>query len=365
MNFEFYPKASRIYDFLHFPTLAFSMESMNKIDNNLDDSIIDDYLQFAQRVEKKLKPYKDDIERFYTKKHLNNYYFIELISMFYSIFNYEDENEYLDMLLTLSEKEINKSIVYSLIKIDEEDTDGYSDKIIDRAEKTCENKEEVINIIKDLPIESASKWSLFLMVEEPVQYMKDYVNLMKRILPIFQEVYTSYEVEVKEYGEELVEFLNKEGAKGLEEITFSIMKSNILDSEKNNVLISMTSSYVVSLTISGKDKLVAWGLKVEEFFKAMRDLYEDKINERVQMFKNLGDKTRYEVLRLVSLGETSNKKIANEIGVSGATISYHISNLVTAKIIKLDKSDNKYGYLVNYEYLDEMIREFREDIKSP
>lgn len=365
MKFKFYPKISRIYDFLEFPTLAFSRESIEKVDENLKDEILDDYLELVQKVENKLKPFKDNIEKFYIIEHLNDYDFIDLISKVYSIFDYENENEYLDMLLTLSEEEINKAIVYSLIRIDEEYKDGYSEQIMNRAESICENKEEIINIIKNLPNEPASKWSLFLMVEDPVKHMNDYVNLMRRIEPIYGEIYSLYEAEVREYGEGLVEFLNREGAKGLEEITFSVMRSNILDPEKNNILISITSSFAVALTTTGKDRFAAWGLKVEKLFKAMKDLYENKINERVQIFKNLGDKTRYEVLKLIASGETSNKKIAKEIGVSSATISYHLNNLVTAKIIKLDKSDNKYGYIVDQQYIDEIFEEFKQDIKPP
>ena len=112
------------------------------------------------------------------------------------------------MLLTLEDSEIIKSIVHSIIAINEEGH-SYSDVAMERVEKISSNKEDLISFIKDLPIEAASKWNLFLIIEEPVDHVKNYVDLMYKILPIFESIYSSYEAEVKEYGEKLVGFLNE------------------------------------------------------------------------------------------------------------------------------------------------------------
>jgi DNA-binding transcriptional ArsR family regulator len=106
-------------------------------------------------------------------------------------------------------------------------------------------------------------------------------------------------------------------------------------------------------------------LKVEDAIRQLKEINENKINERVQIFKNLGDKTRYEVLKLISSGETSTKSIAEALGVSSATISYHINNFLTSKVVKMDKIDNKYVYVVDYELLNRIIEEFKEDLKFP
>lgn len=364
MKFKFYPTESRIYDLLKFPRLIFYRDGVAETDDNFKELIIDDYLDFAKRVGNKLEPYRKDIEIFYVKHFFNDFDFSDLITSVITIFNHKDEEEYLDMLLSLNEKEIIKAIVYSFIAING-DYPNYSDEIMNRAEVISSNKEELITFIKDLPIDSGAKWNLFLIVEEPVKYMRIYVDLLSNILPIFQEAYSPYELEIRQYGENLVEFLNKEGARGLEEITYSIIDPKVVDFDETNIFISLTFPYAISLNTISKNNHIAWGLKMEDVFKAMKEMNENKTNERVQIFKNLGDKTRYEVLKLIAAGETSTKEIANALSVSSATISYHINNLLTSKIIKMDKSDNRYGYIVDYQLLDEIIEDFKEDIKFP
>lgn len=104
---------------------------------------------------------------------------------------------------------------------------------------------------------------------------------------------------------------------------------------------------------------------MEEAFRKMKEINENKIVERVQIFKNLGDKTRYEVLKLIAEGETSVKNIANQLGVSSATISYHINNFLTSKIIKFDKGKNKLNYVIDYELLEEVIKGLKDDLRFP
>src|SRR5690606_24676928 len=109
------------------------------------------------------------------------------------------------------------------------------------------NKTKLISLIKDLPTEAASKWNLFLIIEEPVKYMKMYVDLMYKILDIFSAFYDLYEEEVSSYGKYLVEFLNKNGAKGIEEKTNSILDSNIINDGENRILISCVLQFAISI----------------------------------------------------------------------------------------------------------------------
>lgn len=366
MKFKFYPIESRIYDFLEFPTMIYAGEHYEKTKEGDDLKLpyFVDYLDVINRVDEKLKPYIEDIELFYMKSFLGEYDFIGLISSIYRINGYKNEEEYLDMLLGLNEREINKSIAYSIISSHENDLE-YSEEIMNRAKTLSENKTELISLIKDLPTEAASKWTLFLYIEEPVKYMKMYVEFMYKILPIFTDFYDLYEEEVNSYGHYLVGFLNENGAKGLEDITYSILDSKIMNKEENCILISAMLQFAITISGVGQYNYIAWGLRMEEAFKRMKEVNENKINERVQVFKNLGDKTRYEVIRLIASGETSTKEIAQALGVSSATISYHINNLLQSKIIKIDRSESRYSYVVDHELLEEIFNGLKDDLKTP
>lgn len=365
MKFKFYLEESKLYDFLQFPRLLYHGEEFeaSKMPSNYEEIAIDGYSDFAKEVQNRLKPFSKEIETFYMKRYSNEYDFIDLILRATGIIGYKNEEDYLNMLLTLDEYEIRKNIIYSILAIDEE-YPLYSDEIIKKAEEIISTDEKIIPFIKELPIEAGTKWNLFLIGQESLKYMKRYVDLMRKLLLIFEDVYQPFKDEVKGYGEYLVKFLNDKGARGLEEITYSILDAGLLDDGEVDLFISVMFPYSILIENATKSNYIAWGLKIEEAFKKMKEINENKTYERVQVFKNLGDKTRYEVLKLIASGETSTKKIAKSLDVSSATISYHINNILTAKIIKIDKNNSKFGYVVDYELLDEIIEGFKRDLKG-
>ena len=55
--------------------------------------------------------------------------------------------------------------------------------------------------------------------------------------------------EINKYGQYLVDFLRKNGSKGIgEEITYSILDSAIINNEENRILISSVMQFAISIS---------------------------------------------------------------------------------------------------------------------
>src|SRR5699024_4094241 len=230
MNFKFYPKESKLYDFLKFPELLFYNE--NEEDDGNFGELIDDtpmakeYKIFVERIRDQLAPFENEIKIFYPKYLYRKYGFIDLIFRKYNIFEY-DEQRYLKMLSNMEGNEINNAIVYGILSND--DYDGSYEQMHKKAELISQNKADVVTLIKGLALDDSLKWNLFLMIDDPVNYMKRFVKLMYKILPIFESNYLPYDTKIKDYGLYLSGFLNKNGVSGLDNISYSMVDSHILD----------------------------------------------------------------------------------------------------------------------------------------
>lgn len=290
MKFKYYPIESKIYDLLEFPRVAFpetEAEELERKDNPLN-KLAESFVEFLKGIEIQLLPYQKEIELFYMKDNLDRFDFSNLISKANPFFGYQSEKEYLDMLLSLDEYQIRKSIIYSIL-VFEQTMNSKTENLMALADTISQNKAEILDFIKDLPIESGYKWNLFLIVEDPVRYTKQFVELLWKLHPIFEESYGKMVQEVNEYGVYLENFLNSTGADGLNQITFSIVDATILNPDMNHIIISAFIPLSLSIVSSDVIDYIAWGLKMENAFKLMRELNENKLNERVQIFKNLGD----------------------------------------------------------------------------
>lgn len=356
MKFIFYPNESKIYDFLFFPNMIHTKNDSFTQDQNHYQHVPQDFINFSFSLKSRLAPYQSKLAKYY----LEDINIIFLIATLHPFFKLANGDAYLDFLLTLEDREILKAILYALqVK---EWANSRAKEAMVQAEELLKNENHLMSWINELSLSGESKWQLLCFSKAPKEGIKEYVQVMKEIEPIFNEVYAAQEKQVIDYGESFVQRLNSLEGDTLDEITNGIVKNSHIPGEIGHFIISCLSSYSVHIHASSCPPFTAWGLEIETFFHKLIQQSKDQLTDRILLFKNLGDKTRYEVLRCIAKGIKSTKVIAEELGVSSATISYHINNLTTCKLIMLLHQDGKYNYVVNQAYIDECFSALKLDL---
>ncbi|MBR0130827.1 MAG: winged helix-turn-helix transcriptional regulator [Firmicutes bacterium] len=72
-------------------------------------------------------------------------------------------------------------------------------------------------------------------------------------------------------------------------------------------------------------------------------------------FKALADPARREILSMLRNGRMSAGEIASKFGLTGATISYHLSTLKKADLIKETREKNYIYYELNTSVVEEVM----------
>lgn len=75
-----------------------------------------------------------------------------------------------------------------------------------------------------------------------------------------------------------------------------------------------------------------------------------------QTFKALSDPVRREILELLRDGPLSAGEIAGHFEMTGATVSYHLSQLKKADLIQEEKQKNFIYYRLNTSVFEDIIR---------
>lgn len=354
MKFQFTTKSSKLFDFLYFPKLlhqkAFLEESSSlSLYKNAIDASYQDVLSSYETI---LTPFSKDIDFFY-KKGFAELEFIDFFTNKLSLLDFEDAESILNYLLTLNDQTLKRAIIDTL---NEEKEEGDKGLTFDAS------NDELIAFLDQLNLDATWKWHIFLVIQSPAQYVEKYVALMQKLLPIFLDLYQPFEEEVRVYGTYLEAYLNTHKGNGIEELSDGMIKSGYLIQEDNLLVVSAIFAYTIMVSSHSQKGRICWGLKIDAAIKKIKEINQDKLNERVQIFKFLGDKTKYEVLRYISKGITSTKELAALTHVSSATISYHINAFMSAKVITLDSSNKKFSYVINYDLLNEILMDFKSDI---
>lgn len=356
MKYTFYETESKLYNLLMFPTLIhlkpedFSKEDLNYAD--LADESVKDFLFETKEL---LQPYAKEIQGFYCE----DLEIILMLAYLYPFWGKTDLEDYLKELLALEPMEILKSVVYAELIRDEK---SLQQDFIPLAEEIAKDDKKLLSFVKERPYEDDTKWHLFCFIQDPLQSVRNYVDLMRRLRPFLEAAYERYRERLVAQGHQLVAILESLGDKGLSVLTNGIVREELIHPEEINILLSIANPYGITLYPYCPIPHLVWGWQMQIIFERMKEHNENLINQRVLLFKNLGDRTRYEVLKLIASGVTSTKAIAERLGVSSATISYHLSNLSTSQLISLNKNDSKFGYRINHELIQQSLEDLMKDL---
>lgn len=354
MKFKFHKDVSRILDYLAFPSIYFGKDKHALLKDDLMSEVIEDeFIDYIDKFKQQLSPYEEDIASFFPKDLYSNLDYVNILTSAYPVYTYSNEHTYLQDVLNSDDKEFKSKLIHALVNIEEDDPDKSAVSV---------DESNAMQHINSLNINPANKWNLLMMIQDPKAYLKRYIALLENVQSFFYSYYKKKEVDVETTGKNLASRFSEDTLETFKSITYDSISYDFASTDECHLYISAVFPYTLRLSTGNYCRIV-WGLKMEYSFQKTHEIKEDKLIERVKIFKALGDKTRYNVLKLIASGVSSIKDIAQELDVSSATISYHMNEFLTSGIVKLNfEKSKKSGYRVDRDKLDEVIKALLDDL---
>lgn len=341
MKVQFYKAESRLFDLFKFGKILF----LNGDEKEYDET----YQQWIKDIQKNLEKERIHITLFYQTDEYATHDLNQLLFNAFPLFGYTKDS-YFKYLLSQSSDVLKTKLYEALVTSSQASVDQYPNPI---------------TFIQNLETDNAYKWQLLLLIDHPLKVIEDFKRWIDSIEPLFDQYYQSYEQAVANLGVSLESTLQHGGSESVELLSKGRIKGLLQNTNTVHLLISVMFKYEVMINPKKDILNLIWGLNMEEAFKTMAEKDISSSDKRVLVFKNLGDKTRYEVIKLISSGMTSVKEIASKIGVSSATISYHISELLKSNIVTLENQNKKFSYVIDYDYLAEIFEALKQDLNFP
>ncbi len=113
----------------------------------------------------------------------------------------------------------------------------------------------------------------------------------------------------------------------------------------------------------GTDTDIAIGIDVFEIINLKQNF---KKNDEIvyDFFKIISDKTKFDIIKLLSKERLYNAQIAERLSLSTATISYHMNQLLSINIVYVEKENNKIFYILDKKNIKSILGQFVEFIES-
>ena len=295
-----------------------------------------------------LEPYKDSILYFYKDDALRMF-FINVKN----VLRYHSFEEYAKILHSMDEEQIKKQLMTTIVKQDEEEA-----SVEDKVTELIGNQFAFLDFLKNLPIDDTVRWNYFTIMSQPKKFVEDFISLHQTLKPIFEKVYAEYlpileksyqefETTIQEHPTILVEAFS--GTKVIEEIDWASDE------------ISVIPTLLLSDFYFQDSEILILGAKSLEVIQRVIQTRLDKQQERINVFKNLGDKTRYQIFCEIAKGSKSVKGIAEQLGITSATVSYHINELVLSNLVIHGWNKKDCTQAIHTELITEVMNGLMED----
>ncbi len=267
---------------------------------------------------------------FFSEKDSN--YFLVLLSLI------TENRSWLTSLNGLSEGEIKSQIIHICKSIFDEETN------IERPDSL----EDIIHYLDSIGLESDAKWKMLRIMQSPVKY----INLLVEIVNSNMDAYYSA---VSEVISPLEKLLNQ----------YDVLVANHDDEKFHEIKAAISKSSVVYPTLVFPvsqlifEKSCYYGLLSEKVMKSGKT--NQKPQELLLMkLKALSDSSKLGIISLLKVSPKYNLEIAQQLGLTAATMSHHMNVLLNCGLVGVEKKDGKVYYHLKKESLQSLIKELEE-----
>ncbi len=278
----------------------------------------------------------------------DNFYFKDISFDFYISFitPFFTNKELISTVSDMNNDQIIKLILQDMEEIYEQELTGYLDMSHVEFTKT----DNLMNFINKLDLSDNEKWKTLLIIQNPKDYYSYFADIIKKNIPAFEKSMETIKTSLDKYMQQYEDTFST-SEKGIDLFTeYKLTKCEI--SEVNPTMIAPTSIILLS-------KTCYYGLLVE---KAMDDfgLRSNNKDYLLMCLKALSDSSKLEILSILKTSPKYSTELATQLGLTPATVSYHMNTLMTAKLVYVEKSNSKFYYHTNEKAIRELIEQLSQ-----
>jgi DNA-binding transcriptional ArsR family regulator len=227
--------------------------------------------------------------------------------------------------------------------------------------KEIESLEDLIKVIDQMEISNQEKWNLTKVFLHYEKYLDELASIIKEII-----------IYLDACSDKITELINQ-----FKESWERYLLTNEIDTYLDNQLninlghevdmVYMIPSIMAcnSISLTMATDMINTSNKQKVLYMYTGILFDDSFDtSKKQMnavsisnqLKLLGDKNKLEILLKIKDNKAYGQELAEYLGLTTATISHHMSTLMDAGFVFIEKENNRVYYSLNKDKIDEVLQ---------
>lgn len=206
-----------------------------------------------------------------------------------------------------------------------------------------ESLEDIIGLLEAIGLEDNSKWLLLLMMQQPKKHVARLVDIVNANAKAYEKALSSVSKPLGRLMQQYDQWMRNQ-----DDQTFFELKHKMAGA----TAIHPTLVYPISQIIL--ESGCYYGLLCAKALSKEKSLVQEK-ELLLMKLKALSDRSKLEILTSLKVSPKYNLEIAQQLGLTAATMSHHMGVLLTCGFVGIEKKDGKVYYHLEKDNLRDMI----------
>jgi len=206
----------------------------------------------------------------------------------------------------------------------------------------AETLEDIVAFLDMTSIGKDEKWKIMLIMQSPNAYLKQLINIIADNIDAFEKAKKAVEPQLSKLLSQYHEFISSEN-KG----KFYTLKTSLSQTA------DIYPTLVFPITLMINEKTCYYGLLSSLVLKEEnRNQSKDEI---IQGLKALSDKSKFDILCSLKVSPKYNLEIAEQLGLTAATMSHHMNVLLSCGFVGINKQSGRVYYHLEKDSMKHFI----------
>lgn len=200
----------------------------------------------------------------------------------------------------------------------------------------------LVEFVENSAIPEASRWDFLQLLTHPRKYLSVFHNMLHNNLPAYKKARSALKKPITDL---LLNFIQSEA---------EYRSKNLVP--KEDTLTDIYPSLALPFAQLRIGDICYYGLFFDDMLQSVGHLTGQR-ETLINRFKALGDKSKLEIMLLLTKQPRYSLEISRETGLTAATVSYHMNALLNCGLVSMEKHEQRIYYSVRSEGVRWMIEE--------
>lgn len=232
----------------------------------------------------------------------------------------------------------------------------FSDISISSSPQRLNSELQLIQVIDELEVESQKKWQLILLYQNYHTYMDELITILDQAVTLFKQKSLLIQPLLTKFHDTYSNLLQHDPVN----YVYEHFRIRLTDNKDITFTPYLFGSNAVVYFDS--DKTLTEKIYIGVLFETLSTIVDQNISDEkiCKTLKILSDNSKYEILKSIRNKPAYGQELAEQLNLSTATISHHMSALISSGLIQLEKQTNRVYYRMDKE----RVLRFIEQLKS-